>query len=138
MIVEMRPTARDCAAYMLRKRGPMSLVKLQALLYLASLKAFRDTGSPIFAEPFYKDRRGAWVRSVTADWLRRWRKAHERSARRLPALRRRVRTWSIQERARARSNPSRINMPGGWGFADSWAQTAGINDAMRLIEMSER
>lgn len=135
---ERRTTARDAAAYILRKAGPMSLVKLQALLYLSNLEMMRDSGRLIFEEPFYKDRRGAWVRSVTADWLRRWRLAHRRSARHLPALRRRVRTWAIQEGSRARSAHHKINMPGGWGFADSWAQTAGISGAGRRLPRGNR
>jgi hypothetical protein len=110
----------------------MSLVKLQALLYLASLEAVCDGGKPIFDEPFYKSHRGAWVRSVSEDWLRRYRRAHARADRRMPALRRRVRRWAIQEAAKGLRWPGKINMPGGWGSNDARAQGAGIMDAARV------
>lgn len=129
-------TARQCAEYVLATYPntswrKVSFAKLQTILFDASMHSMLDRGVPLFAEPFYAMRSGPVVKSVSEDWLRHWRVSRKRQARRLPALRRRVKLWCLQEVRRRPNNIARLNMPGGWKPVDERAQYAGLVDYVK-------
>jgi uncharacterized phage-associated protein len=123
-------TARDVAAYILDDAGLMPFARLQSSLFTISQHTMLDCSTPLFNEPFIATRRGPLVKSVSVEWLRHYRASTKRRARRLPALRRRVKLWCLQENDRTGSKVRlrHLNVPGGWGPDDDTAIRQGVRD----------
>lgn len=119
------------ATYILARLGPMSMGKLQALVYYAQAWSVVTDGAPLTMEPCYAERSGPVFRSITAKWLRHQRAIMRAADRRARSLRRRCRRWAIQEERKrgGRERCHRLNIPGWWTERDAVAQRAGLAQA---------
>lgn len=121
--------ASHLAAMVTAHAGPLSFAHMQAVMYLAVLETWRDTGRLPINDPFVAEWYGPRCLSITPAWY-----ANHLGNMASRALRQQARRWLLQESTRrgAHERIEKLNMPGGWSLVDAHAQSAGMLDAMAV------